>query len=36
MIYDFKFGYPNKTPEMLNNTLQMQNIEIILNGRQKL
>lgn len=24
MIYDFKFGYPNKTPEMLNNTLQMQ------------
>lgn len=24
IIYDFKFGYPNKTPEMLNNTRQMQ------------
>lgn len=24
IIYDFKFGYPNKTPEMLNNTPQMQ------------
>ena len=24
VIYDFKFGYPNKTPEILNNTKQMQ------------
>ena len=24
IIYDFKFGYPNKSPEMLNNTIQMQ------------
>lgn len=24
MIYDYKFGYPNRTPEQLNNTFQMQ------------
>ena len=25
MIYDWKFGYPNKTPLQLNSTPQMQN-----------
>ena len=29
-IYDFKFGYPNKTPTMLNNTYQMQRYREIL------
>ena len=32
MIYDFKFGYPQKTPEMLNNSLQMNWYRSIYKG----